>query len=151
VRLIRTGTEDREEGFEMERTSHRNMWIGLAVVALFFFALPAFGGGMLFAHGFGAPAGAIGPNVGPMAGQVGFHPWMVGLGFMGLLIRLAVWAGIIFLAINLFRGRFRRPYQDEPWTPRETDLSSEEILRRRYAAGEITREQYDEMRQVLQS
>jgi uncharacterized membrane protein len=32
----------------------------------------------------------------------------------------------------------------------EHELTSAEILRRRYAAGEITREQYEEMRQVLE-
>ena len=31
----------------------------------------------------------------------------------------------------------------------ETDTSSEEILRRRYAAGEITKDEYEDMREEL--
>ncbi len=62
-------------------------------------------------------------------------PWMIA-GFL-------FWVGLVFVVVwavmHLFPSR-RRVDQDEPM----------EILRRRYASGEITREQYDEMRHVLE-
>jgi putative membrane protein len=126
----------------MERTASRSFWIGLGILALLFFvALPAFGGGMMMGRGLVGPLG-IGPFVGFGA------PWMWGVWGFGLLIRLAVWAGIILLVVGIFRNRFSagRPHDGSSDTQ---ELSSEEILRRRYAAGDISREQYEEMRQVL--
>ena len=126
----------------MERTSNRNLWIGLGIVALLLFlALPASGGGMMMGRGVVGPFG-LHPFV------AGGTPFMAAWG-VSLLIRLALWAGIIYLGVYLFRrSRFAaRDRYDEPAT--YPDASSEEILRRRYAVGEITREQYEEMRQVL--
>jgi putative membrane protein len=126
----------------MERTSNRNLWIGLGIVALLLLvALPAWGGGMMIGRGVVGPFG-VHPFV------AGGTPFVAAWG-VSLLIRVALWAGIIYLAVHLFRrSRFAaRDHYDEPATYPE--LSSEEILRRRYAAGEITREQYDEMLRVL--
>jgi uncharacterized membrane protein len=60
-------------------------------------------------------------------------------------MRLAIWGVLILLVVTLFR-RFSRPSDNEV---DYSDLSSLEILRRRYAAGEISREQFGEMRRVL--
>ncbi len=120
----------------MERT-HRNTWIGLGVVVLLLLlAVPALGGG-LWGHEF-FPGGYAGRQF------VG-GPWFWGVGLFGLFIRLAIWGALIALGISLFR---RRSYWRSD-APGQSDPSSLEILKRRYAAGEITREQFEEMRQVV--
>jgi len=122
----------------MQRTN-RTAWIGLGVVLLLALAaFSAIGGGML-----GHP---------PMLGYggrpfVGFGPWFWGIGLLGLAIRLAIWGVLIMLAVSLFRRASGRSATDEY----RREESSVEILRRRYAAGEINREQFEEMRRVLDS
>jgi putative membrane protein len=86
----------------------------------------------------------------PMVGYEGRQffgggPWFWGFGLIGLVIRLAVWAGLILLGMSLFR---RMAWRSDGYT-RHQKASPLEILKRRYAAGEITREQFDEMRRVL--
>ena len=125
----------------MQRTSYRNLWIGLGILALLaFVALPAFGGALWGWGGYG-----YGDGVRPFVGSPGF--W--GFWGLGALVRILFWGAIIFFVVNLFRGRRRywdRHDYDEV-SPRE--LSPNDILRRRYAAGEITREQYEQMRHDL--
>ena len=94
-------------------------------------------------------------GMGLMMGR-GFYPgygprpfvgdgWMWGLGMgLGWLAMLAFWGALIALAIVLFR-RYAGPPVDRD----EPGESAREILDRRFAAGEITREQYEEMRQTL--
>jgi putative membrane protein len=124
----------------MER-SNRNLWIGLGVLAvLLLFALPAMSGGMMVGRGV-AGVGPFGPR--PFVG-----PWMVGMWGAGLLVRLLFFGLLAYLAVRLFRGRRDHGYYEEP--PRYVDLTPAEILRRRFAAGEITREQYEEMRRTLE-
>lgn len=130
-------------------TRNRNLWIGIALIALV--ALVAFSGwgmgGIMAGRGF---VGPYGYGVRP------FAPWFIGFGIFGLLIRLLVWGGLIFLLVRAFRGRwggwrgygYRRFDDYEHEEPRQLD--SMEILRRRYASGEITREQYEEMRQTIE-
>ena len=121
----------------MER-SNRNLWIGLGVLAvLLLVALPSFGGGMMMGYG---PYGAR-PFFGFGA------PWLWGFWGAGLLARLLFFGLIAFLVVRLFRGRGYRAYPDEP---HPTQLSADEILRRRYASGEISREQYEEMCRTLE-
>jgi uncharacterized membrane protein len=127
----------------MERTQNRNLWIGLGVLAVFaLLALPMFGGGMMFGRGGGFEG--YGPHAYGFAGP---GPMFFGL---GLLFRLVIFGGLLFFIVSLFRRRSFRLHDhdhDEMITP---DLSPIEILRRRYAAGEITREQFEEMRQTLE-
>ena len=121
----------------MERT-RRNTWIGLGVVVLLLLlAVPAFSGG-LWGHQF-FPGGYAGRQF------VG-GPWLWGIGLFGLFIRLAFWGALIALGISLFR---RHSYWPSDAAGSQSDPSSLEILKRRYAAGEITREQLEEMRQVV--
>jgi uncharacterized membrane protein len=123
----------------MERTSsNRTLWIGLGILALLALIASSAGGGMLFGHGLAGPFGAR-PFVGP---------WLIGIWGFGLLIRLLFIGGLIFLVVRLFGGRRYTSYRDDDYM-RHADLTPAEILRRRYAAGEITREQYDEMRAVI--
>jgi putative membrane protein len=70
----------------------------------------------------------------------------MGFGFTGLLFMLLLWGGLIALAIWLISVLF-------PRTARPTfdnqDLNARQILDRRYARGEITREQYELMKQDI--
>jgi putative membrane protein len=124
----------------MER-SNRNLWIGLGVLAVVLLvALPALGGGMMF-----APVGGFYPGARPF-----FGPWMWGFWGVSALVRVLFFGLIIFLIVRLFRGRSWRGYRGYYDEPMHTDLTAAEILRRRFAAGEITREQYEEMRRTLE-
>ncbi len=74
---------------------------------------------------------------------------MVGLGglLFGGLIMLLFWllviAAVVWLVVTVARG-------DRPIVPtRSPGQTPLEILKMRYARGEITKEQYDQMRQDL--
>ena len=121
----------------MDRTN-RTLWIGLGILALLLVIASSWGGGMMMGGGFAGPFG-MRPFVGP---------WLVGVWGIGALIRLLFIGALIFLFVRLFTGS-RRHYGG-PYSYPPEDLPSDEILRRRYAAGEITREQYEEMRRTLQ-
>jgi uncharacterized membrane protein len=128
----------------MERTTNRNLWIGIGLLAvLVLFALPLMGGGLFIGRGFDGPFG-----VHPLVGT----PWFWGFGLIALFVRIAIWGGLIFLFLRLFRGSAWRRYNrfDRYDDVNPHDLPAGEILRRRYAAGEITREQYDEMRRTIE-
>jgi putative membrane protein len=113
---------------------NRTAWIGLGVVLLFgLAALSAMGAGM-----FGWHPGMDGYASRPFMGMgPGF-----GFGLIGVLVRVAIWGGLIMLGLSFFRRR-------GAWRGYHSEQSSLEILKRRYAAGEISREQFDEMRRVL--
>src|ERR1051326_841659 len=120
--------------------SNRNLWIGLGILAvLLLFALPAWGGGMMVGRGFA--------GVGPFGVRPFVGPWVWGMWGVALLVRLLFFGFIAYLLLRLFQGRRDHGYYD---APRYTELTPAEILRRRFAAGEITREQYEEMRRTLE-
>lgn len=133
--------------------SNRSLWIGLGLIAVFFLLAMPFGGYMM-GHDFGAR---------PYVGSGGPPIWGWGLLGFGLL-RILFFGLVLFLALRLFSGfgwgRYRgyRGYPDDRDYPEAhgedisspVDLPALEILRRRYAAGEITREQYEEMRKTLE-
>ncbi len=119
---------------------NRTLWIGLGIIALLLVG-SSWGGGMMMGRGLVGPFGPFG--VRPFAG-----PWVLGMWGIGELIRLMVVFGLIFLVVRLFTGS-RRHYYDERHYADPEHLPADEILRRRYAAGEITREEYEEMRRTL--
>ena len=122
----------------MER-SNRTLWIGLGVVALVLLvALPSFGGGMMFAP------------VGPFGARPFIGPWMFGFWGLGMLVRVLFFGFIIYLLLRVFRGRGYRGFAGYDDESHYAELTPGEILRRRYAAGEISREQYEEMRRTLE-
>jgi putative membrane protein len=126
----------------MERAASRTLWLGLGLIALLLLVASSWGGGMLFGRGLAGPFG-FRPFVGP---------WMVGMWGVGLLIRLFFFGLLGFLLFSIFRGRGAARYRSGR---RDLDFddrgqSAEDILRRRYAAGEISREQYEEMRHTLE-
>jgi putative membrane protein len=121
---------------DMTRTN-RNAWIGFGVVLLLaLVAFSAMGRGMMGPgmYGYGAR-----PFFGP-------GPWLWGIGLLGLFIRVALWGAIIMFVMRMFRR------SSGPWDRHvsHTEPSALEILQRRYAGGEISREQFDEMRRVLE-
>ena len=73
---------------------------------------------------------------------------MTGFGFIGFFLMLIFWVGLIALAVWLVKALFgnnnpisRPPTMDRP--------SARDILDQRYARGEITREQYELMKQDI--
>ena len=73
--------------------------------------------------------------------------WGMGFGLFGLFFMLVFWGLLILAAVWVAKALFgnNRPHQrnDPSQSPRE-------ILDQRYARGEITREQYEVMRQDLE-
>ena len=61
----------------------------------------------------------------------------------GPLIMLAFWGGFVALAVWIVRAVWRSG------EPRTTSQNSLEIAKARYARGEITREQYEQLKQDL--
>lgn len=68
--------------------------------------------------------------------------WL-GMGF-GMIIHLAFAALIIMAAIWMFKAAFRGGHREEKPT------SAIEILKQRYAKGEITKEEYQSMKKELE-
>jgi len=76
--------------------------------------------------------GMMGPG---MMGRWGWGGWGWG-GLVGVLVVLALVAGVVLVTLGVVR--------------RDTQDSALEILRQRLARGEITAEQYEELRRLLQ-
>lgn len=82
--------------------------------------------------------GMMGPGEMPARGWA----WGLGMGLAGLSM-LAFWGALIVGAVLLVRalgGRRRGHWRASPV----------DILKRRYAAGELNREQYEQMRQDIE-
>ncbi len=78
--------------------------------------------------------------------MMGYGGWgyglMGGFGWLWMLVPILFWVGVVFLVVwgatRLFSGR-QEAVEDTPL----------EILRRRYAAGEITTAEYQQAKQDL--
>jgi putative membrane protein len=74
----------------------------------------------------------------------------MGFGFIGLLFMFLFWGALILLAVWLVRAIFSSSSQhDSSGSQPRPESSALEILSQRYARGEITREQYEIMKQDL--
>jgi putative membrane protein len=73
----------------------------------------------------------------------------LGMGFLGFIWMLLFWVGLIILAIWLV-GLLFPSTKTKPDTTNQKALSAQDILKTRYAQGELTAEQYQEMRQMIQ-
>jgi putative membrane protein len=71
---------------------------------------------------------------------------MMGIGIIWMLL---FWGGLIVLAVWLITVLFPAGPQPPANDTRRTHVGARDILDQRYARGELTREQYDEMRQTL--
>ena len=122
----------------MDRTT-RGLLVPIGVLLLVAVGLSTLMGGMM-GPGFMGPGmmsrNAVEPG--------GMHGWMWGFGMgLGGLMMLAFWGVLIFGSVVLFRsvsGGFGGRWHGTPV----------DVLKRRYAAGEITREQYEQMRKDLE-
>ena len=71
-----------------------------------------------------------------------------GFGVVSLLLMLLFWGGLVVLAIWLVRALF--PHVKAPRAnAADRETSAREILDRRYAGGEISREQYDLIKKTM--
>lgn len=77
---------------------------------------------------------------------------MMGFGFLGLLLMLFFWIGLIALAIWAVKGLFPSSKSSESFhtDPSGQGPSARQILDQRYARGEISREQYELMKRDLE-
>ena len=115
------------------REGNRGLWILLGVLVLVAVLVPMLGGGIGMMGGGPGMMWGSGYSNGP-----GWGLWMV-LGWLSMVAFLgAVILGVVLLARSL-TGRSAR-----------TEDSALDVPRRRYAAGEITREQFESMRTDLE-
>jgi putative membrane protein len=73
---------------------------------------------------------------------------MMGFGILGLLLMVLLWGGLIALAVWLVRSLFPQATQP-PAAAGGQGVSAREILDRRYARGEISREEYDMKKEAI--
>ncbi len=71
-----------------------------------------------------------------------------GMGLGGGLVMVLFWVVLIVGAVWLARGFFPTG-QQPPASSTRPEASADEILKQRYARGEITKEQYEQMRRDL--
>jgi uncharacterized membrane protein len=67
---------------------------------------------------------------------------------LGMLVMLLLWGGLIVLSVWLVSLLFPRNSRGTK-PPANNDLSPRQILDSRYARGELTRDQYELMKQDL--
>ena len=108
-------------------TTGRNLIIALVILLIVALALSSTMGGMM------------GPG---MMWRGGGWMWGVGM-WLGGLAMLVFWGALIVGAILVVRHLGGMPGS-------EVRTSSLDIVKRRYASGEITREQYEQMRKDLE-
>jgi putative membrane protein len=96
-------------------------------------------GPLLLPAAFGG--NAYGGMMGP--GMMGGYGMMGGFGWLGMLTMLLFWIGVIALVIWALSNLFST--QQAPVEP-----DAQEILKRRYARGEISREEFVQARDTLQ-
>jgi putative membrane protein len=77
----------------------------------------------------------------------GMHPGMMGWGWVGLLFMLVFWGLIVVLIILLIR-RLLSPGTTKMASPLQED-SALEILKKRYARGEINKEEFEAKKKDL--
>lgn len=112
----------------------KTVWAVIAVVVLI--VLLFSGAGLLFANqSYG------------YWGMMGGPGMMGGFGMMGGLAMLLFWALVIAGIVWLVQSATRGAGQSN--TGSRSSESPLDILKRRYAAGEINREQFDEMKRNL--
>jgi putative membrane protein len=82
------------------------------------------------------------------------HGWEFGWGMMiiGGLLVLLFWGGVIALAVWAIRALTRPDgTRDERRLSTNSDHAAVDILKQRYARGEISREEYQDMRRDLEN
>jgi putative membrane protein len=125
------------------KTTTRTLWIVIAVLV----GLGLLAGGFLLSR---TGWGMFGYGSGMMDGNYGFG-MMNGFGFGGIIpmiLTILFWVAVIMLVVWLLSGFVSRTNSQPPSSLPLTE-SALDILKKRYARGEITKEQFDEMRRDL--
>ncbi len=83
---------------------------------------------------------------------MGGHYWMDGGGFMfpglGLIVIIVVIVALIWAVSRGFSGGLPGPDRETGGRPGETAL---DVLKRRYAAGEIDKDEYERIKRDIES
>ena len=74
--------------------------------------------------------------------------WGIGMGLGGGLVMVLFWVALIVGAVWLARSLFPNSQHTHASSTR-LEASAEDILKQRYARGEISKEQYDQMHRDL--
>jgi putative membrane protein len=122
--------------------NNRGLVIALAVLVAVLLLTPMLGSGMM---GPGMMWGWWGGQPGNVPTGVSGWIWGLAMG-LGMLGMLAFWGALIVGVALIFRALLG----GQSGQARSGQEAPLEILQRRYAAGEITREQFEEMRRVLE-
>ena len=124
------------------RQQDRGWWVALLALVLIVLVLPVLGGGMM-GWGMMGPGMMGWPGAAPVQGAAG---WGWGLATaLGVLAMLAFW-GAVIVGIVLAGRALSRPGYTGSSSREDVAL---DILKQRYAAGQLTGEQYEGMRRVL--
>lgn len=70
--------------------------------------------------------------------------------FFGILLLVFFWGGLIFLGVWLVRAIFSSRRRSDSKLTQGFELNAQDILDRRYVQGEITREQFERMKNDLE-
>ena len=75
----------------------------------------------------------------------------IGMGFggIGLILMILFWGGLIFGGIWLVKTVFTNNQQTTNGSPETKQPTAREILDQRYARGEISREEYEQVKEDL--
>jgi len=74
--------------------------------------------------------------------MMGGYGMMAGMGWLGILVMALFWVGVILLVVWGLSNAF-------PSRQQAVEPDAEEILKRRYARGEISREEYVQASETL--
>ena len=74
--------------------------------------------------------------------MMGNYGMMAGIGWLGMLMMALFWVGVVLLIVWGLSGVF-------PSRRQTAEPDAEEILKRRYARGEISREEYLQASETL--
>jgi putative membrane protein len=74
--------------------------------------------------------------------------YSMGFSFLGVLLMVLFWGGLIALGVWLLWAMFNRVPKLPPFLG-SGDATAQQILDTRYARGEITKEQYESMKRDM--
>jgi len=97
----------------------------------------------VFQNGISVQWGGYGQNMGP-----GMMSWGYGMGWFMGIVNIIFWVAVIVGVIYLIKWLSTSSKQGDRGA--KTEDSAMEILRKRYAAGEINKEEFEEKKRYLE-
>jgi putative membrane protein len=102
----------------------------------------------LFSHGMeGLPLAQWGGGYGGMG--PGMMGWGMGGGWFGFIFMILFWVVIIAAVVAFIRWLVKSGSSSNPNPPEQRQDSALEILRKRYARGEIDGEEFEQRKRAL--